>query len=60
MTITRVGSTAKYASGWEMAFGTTKSKKSASGAPKAAKKVAGKKAAAKKAPKKSPAKKKKS
>jgi hypothetical protein len=65
MTITRVGSTAKYADGWSLAFGagkksSTKSAATATAkstkkvAPKAAKapakKAAGKKAAGKKAP----------
>lgn len=58
MTIVRVGSTDKYASGWETAFGGKKKAKAApaTAAPKAAAKSTAK-AAPKKAAKKSPAKK---
>jgi len=52
VTIVRVGTNAKYAQGWEQAFG---GKKAASSAPKAAAKKAAKKAPA---PKKKAAKKK--
>lgn len=57
MTIVRVGSTDKYASGWDTAFGGKKKAKAApaAAAPKAAAKST--KAAPKKAAKKSPAKK---
>lgn len=61
MTITRVGSNEKYASGWDLAFGGKK--KAAKSAKKAAKKKAvkkpAKKAAAASKAKKKPAKKKK-
>ena len=55
MTITRVGSTTKYADGWETAFGSKKkktTKKAKKAAPKATKKVAAQKKATKKTAKK--------
>lgn len=58
MTITRVGSTSKYANGWDVAFGGKKKSSSAKDQPQAsakkgakpAKKAAAKKATAGKAP----------
>ena len=53
MTIVRVGSTGKYAEGWDKAFARSSGPKSAAGKNKPAKKAAAKKAAPKKSGKKS-------